>query len=72
MGKETHHLNPQKDADDEGFIGSVHKNHKANLISICEECHDRLHKEENVGMPGKVKRIVKKKTTKGYKLLSVS
>lgn len=71
MGKETHHLNPQKDADDEGFIGSVHKNHKANLISICEECHDRLHKEENEGLSVKIRRIVKKKTTNGYKLISV-
>lgn len=62
MGEEIHHLSPQKDADDDGFIGTFHKNHKANLISICEECHDQLHREKN-------KKIVKKKTTKGHKLV---
>jgi DNA mismatch repair protein MutS len=72
MGKEIHHLNPQKDADDDGFIGSMHKNHKANLVSICEECHDRLHKEERESTSDTVRKIVKKKTTNGYKLLLVS
>jgi DNA mismatch repair protein MutS len=63
MGEEIHHLSPQKDADDDGFIGTFHKNHKANLVSICEDCHDKIHREKD-------KKIVKKKTTKGYKLIS--
>lgn len=62
MGKEIHHLSPQKDADDDGFIGSHHKNHKANLASVCEKCHDNLHKDG-------AKLLKKTKTTKGYKLI---
>ena len=67
VGEEIHHLSPQCEADDNGFIGSFHKNHKANLVSICEKCHDNLHskKEGGEGEPKKVK----KKTTKGYKLI---
>ena len=63
MGTEVHHLQQQKDADDNGFIGSVHKNHKANLISICETCHDNIHNSSNDDKP-----LKKKKTTKGIKL----
>ena len=65
LGEEIHHLSPQKDADDKGFIGSFHKNHLGNLVSICEECHTNQHKENAT-------QLVKKKTTKGYKLISVS
>ncbi|NBR95971.1 MAG: hypothetical protein EBT55_06695, partial [Proteobacteria bacterium] len=43
MGTEVHHLSPQKDADEHGFIGSFHKNHPANLSSVCEKCHLKLH-----------------------------
>lgn len=42
---EVHHKVPQKDADENGFIGSFHKNHKANLLSVCEKCHLEIHKE---------------------------
>jgi DNA mismatch repair protein MutS len=69
MGVEIHHLSPQQCADDDGFIGSFHKDHKANLVSICEECHDRIHREEKEHSVEK--KIVKKKTTKGYKLVSI-
>jgi len=62
MGEETHHLNPQKNADVNGFIGSFHKNHKANLASVCEACHDKIH--ANHKTDGSV--MVKKKTTKGF------
>jgi len=64
MGTEIHHLLQQKEADEDGFIGNVHKNHKANLISICEECHDNIH-DKNIGQPVPTK---KKKTTKGVQL----
>jgi len=43
VGTEIHHLAPQKDADDRGFIGTFHKNHPANLASICEKCHVKMH-----------------------------
>ena len=39
---EIHHMIPQKDADDLGFIGTFHKNHKANLCSICTSCHNKI------------------------------
>jgi DNA mismatch repair protein MutS len=58
---ETHHIFQQKDATADGFIDSFHKNHPANLMSVCESCHLGLHSEP-------VKPIRRKKTTKGYTL----
>lgn len=43
MGTEIHHLQHQKNADKYDFIGYFHKNHSANLISICEKCHNNIH-----------------------------
>lgn len=63
LASETHHLSPQRDADERGFIGTIHKNHPGNLAAVCESCHDRIH--------GENKTFVKKKTTKGYVLQSV-
>ena len=52
MGKEVHHLQHQSKADNNGMIraqdggGSVfHKNHLANLMTLCEACHNSMHKE---------------------------
>lgn len=70
MGKEVHHLQHQKDANEDGFIvcedgSSFHKNHPANLMSLCEKCHDEMHKPET----GKVKKVNKKvKTSSGVAL----
>ena len=36
---EVHHLEHQKNANKDGFIGHFHKNHKANLLNVCESCH---------------------------------
>ena len=62
--EEVHHLQYQQDANEDGFIenekGVFHKNHVANLLNICEQCHDELHQKN--------KSLVRKKTTKGYKL----
>ena len=63
LGEDIHHLQHQQDANEDGFIGTFHKNHKANLVSICEPCHQKLHSPE----PTKV--IKKKKTTVGMKLM---
>ena len=63
LGEDIHHLQHQQDANEDGFIGTFHKNHKANLVSICEPCHQKLHSPE----PTKV--IKKKKTTAGIKLM---
>jgi DNA mismatch repair protein MutS len=56
MSQETHHILPQKNADKDGFIGNIHKNHKANLMALCEKCHDKLHSTEN--------QVITKKITK--------
>ena len=60
LGEEIHHLQEQRHADDDGFIGSVHKNHGGNLASLCEACHIKVH-SENL-------HIVRKKTTDGFRL----
>jgi DNA mismatch repair protein MutS len=38
-----HHINEQQFADKNGFIGSIHKNHPGNLMSICVKCHNKQH-----------------------------
>ena len=63
IADEIHHLKQQKDANEDGFIGSFHKNHPANLVNICEKCHDNIHNNPDD------KELTKKKTTKGYKLV---
>ena len=65
IGEEVHHLEHQKDADQNGFVGSFHKNHLANLLMVCEKCHNQLHDNS---MTNVVKE--KKKTSKGYLLTS--
>lgn len=61
MSEEVHHLSPQRDADNKGFIGTFHKNHPANLLNVCEKCHDLLHEKGEV--------LKKKKTTRGVLLV---
>jgi DNA mismatch repair protein MutS len=62
IAEEIHHLNQQKNANEDGFIGSFHKNHPANLLNICEKCHDKIHSHPDN------KELKKMKTTKGYQL----
>jgi DNA mismatch repair protein MutS len=62
-GEEIHHLQHQQDANEDGFIGSFHKNHPANLEYLCEVCHNETHNEK------KESPKLRKKTTKGYKLI---
>lgn len=83
--EETHHLQEQHLASPDGFIGEFHKNHTANLMSLCSKCHDLVHHDDlrkpsptpmpiestitntlEPPEPRQVKRIVRKKTTKGY------
>jgi DNA mismatch repair protein MutS len=67
MSEEIHHLSPQHESDENGFIDTFHKNHPANLASVCSKCHDKIHAAEK--MPEKKeKKIQRKKTTKGYVL----
>ena len=41
---DTHHLQFQENADSKGYINKqFHKNTKANLVSICKECHKKYY-----------------------------
>lgn len=46
---ETHHIHPQASADAEGWITTddgrrFHKNALANLMGLCESCHEQCHR----------------------------
>lgn len=48
MADEVHHLQFQQHADARGIIqregmAPFHKNKKANLMNVCEKCHDEMH-----------------------------
>lgn len=43
---EVHHIKEQHTADERGFIGKHHKNSLFNLVPLCSECHDKVHKKE--------------------------
>ena len=61
---EIHHLQFQKNANKKGIInGEFNKDHMANLINICEECHDKIHKKDVEH------RIVK--TSSGYQICEI-
>ena len=49
MGEEIHHLQYQQSADKDGYIGHFHKNHPANLMSVCQTCHDKIHADDHSG-----------------------
>ena len=69
IGEDIHHLQHQKYANNEHkgnkYIshGSLnfHKNHMANLITVCKECHDRFHETD--------KQFVRVKTSEGYEVV---
>ena len=61
---EIHHMIPQKMADKNGFVGTNHKNHKANLMSICKKCHENITKNNIIH-----KRV---KTTKGTTFIEIN
>jgi DNA mismatch repair protein MutS len=44
LGQEVHHLQHQEKADKNNMIKSFHKNHPANLLTLCEDCHQNIHK----------------------------
>lgn len=46
-GLHTHHIQPQKLADEKGMIGNIHKNILSNLMVLCEECHKVEHEYKN-------------------------
>jgi len=82
-GTEVHHLQHQSVADNKGYINNngykLHKNNPANLVTLCEKCHDDFHScldtdasvlsELSDISNSKIKKQHKKvKTTNGIKL----
>ena len=43
LGEEVHHLQHQREADANDYIEHFHKNHRANLLTVCESCHLKMH-----------------------------
>lgn len=43
----THHIAHQADADEDGYIGTHHKNVLHNLKILCRACHDKEHHSPN-------------------------
>jgi predicted HNH restriction endonuclease len=60
-GTEVHHLQHQQNADSNNYIGNIHKNNAANLATLCEECHQKIHKMGT--------QHIKVKTGKGVKIV---
>ena len=67
MGTEVHHLQFQHEANVNGMIVNdssiFHKNSLANLMTLCENCHNEIHKTNT-----KQKKV---KTSKGQKLTKI-
>ena len=64
IASEVHHLQHQQLANKKNsYIDSFHKNHPANLVALCEECHQKIHKTDAQH------KIVK--TILGYKMLEI-
>ena len=61
--KDIHHLQFQEDANEDGHINHFHKNHRANLMSICKECHDYITKHKI--------RYKRTKTSDGIKFIEI-
>lgn len=68
MGTEVHHLQHQSEANKTGYINDsesiFHKNNLANLMTLCECCHNQEHKISKKGS----KRI---KTSKGMETINI-
>jgi len=41
----VHHIKFQCTADNNDFIDHFHKNSKFNLVTLCKECHQKVHKD---------------------------
>ena len=60
--EELHHIAPQRDADKNGMIKHFSKDHKANLLSVCHNCHMEI---EHEGLT-----VIKKMTSSGLKVIT--
>jgi len=61
IGTEIHHLQYQCNSNKNGYIDVFHKDHSANLASICESCHNNIHSLNLV--------YERKKTFDGYEII---
>lgn len=61
QGEDVHHLKYQKEKNENNYIDGHHMNHPANLINICNECHNKIHKNND--------KYIIKKTSNGYELV---
>jgi hypothetical protein len=70
MGAEVHHLQHQSNAGEDGYINmngvKIHKNNPANLLTLCEKCHDNFHKNDSTIKKNKQHKKIK--TTLGIKI----
>lgn len=64
IGTEVHHLQHQENADKNNMINHFHKNHPANLLTLCEGCHTQIHKTG--------KQHKKVKTSRGIELAELN
>ena len=53
----------QQAANEDNFIKHVHKNHPANLMNICKECHENITKK---GI-----KYRKTKTSRGFQFVEI-
>ena len=64
ISEEVHHLQFQRNANETNkYINSFHKNHPANLMSLCEDCHNNFHSTDS-----EYRRV---KTSEGYELTKI-
>ena len=64
LGDDIHHLKHQRTATKDKFIEHFHKNHKANLINLCKDCHNKIHET------GEQHRLVK--TSAGMQIMKTT
>jgi DNA mismatch repair protein MutS len=70
IGTEIHHLEYQKNANKNNYLEEgFHKNHVANLVNICEDCHNNIHKNDTKKATVKKKIVKKTKTENGYEII---
>lgn len=62
-GIDVHHLAHQTNANKNGYVNDHNKNHVANLMNICKECHNKIHASN--------KQHRKFKTSSGYKSIII-
>jgi DNA mismatch repair protein MutS len=62
LAEVTHHIQFQSEADSTGFIDNhLQKNHRSNLVPLCQSCHDKLHDRQ----PGHESYVIR-----GYQMTS--